>query len=177
MPTKESYNSRLTISREPKIPRRPASQTQTFPGVLALARVSEAENMRLARFNMVAVLFPMPRCLFSCSVTARCSTDEADVRPKGRRTSEMKTCKGRIRTRSFLTSLAFEGWIWRAQTAVVMAHSVRERVDVADETPRNFDTDSSDSKNAPFSSRPKARLFALIEPPASVKRPRSAGRR
>ncbi|KAK2004920.1 hypothetical protein LX36DRAFT_239089 [Colletotrichum falcatum] len=34
------------------------------------------------------------------------------------------------------------------------------------------DTDSIDSKNAPFGSRPRARLFALIEPPASVKRVR-----
>ncbi|KAK6210357.1 hypothetical protein QIS74_11941 [Colletotrichum tabaci] len=34
------------------------------------------------------------------------------------------------------------------------------------------DTDSSDSKKASFSSRPRARLFALIEPPSSVKRVR-----
>ncbi|GKT43940.1 uncharacterized protein ColSpa_04121 [Colletotrichum spaethianum] len=34
------------------------------------------------------------------------------------------------------------------------------------------DTDSSDSRKASFGSRPKARLFALIEPPSSVKRVR-----
>ncbi|KAJ0163327.1 hypothetical protein CTA2_3172 [Colletotrichum tanaceti] len=34
------------------------------------------------------------------------------------------------------------------------------------------DTDSSDSKKASFGSRPRARLFALIEPPSSVKRVR-----